>query len=521
MVARKLAQAAAAETTRIPRDPGVLRRAPRPLAPGGSRRARVEARGPARRARLDHGRHADRSPERDALLVVDMQHDFLPGGALAVADGDGSSRASRGSRPLSRPSSRRRTSIPRGHVSFAVRAPGREAVRDAAGSRRARRSSGPTTASRGTRRSGAPPRVPDAALTLVLRKGTRREVDSYSAFQRERRPRRPPAHHRPRRLAPRARRAARLRLRARARLLREVRARSTRAAEGFEVVVLDDLTRAVFPRRASDAELWTRRQLAARRRATGSPRVRGGRGAMSPRSSRGCVAASLHEARRPRRARADDADVNAHRLARSRSEVRLPAVSARPRTDRLLAVLARGARVRGLPRGQARRDRRRAARLGAAGVRRARHARAAPRRQGQPGWDERRATRCTREVEAFLGSRGDGQEARASASTPGSRRDAILAAAAGGGADLIVMGTHGRTGLSRLLLGASPRRCCAARVPVLTLVAADEARRAGAPCRSSARGGGATQGVRRAPQRRRKSRRSERAITRVSVRHGA
>jgi len=25
---------------------------------------------------------------RDALLVIDMQNDFMPGGALAVADGD-------------------------------------------------------------------------------------------------------------------------------------------------------------------------------------------------------------------------------------------------------------------------------------------------------------------------------------------------------------------------------------------------------------------------------------------------
>ncbi|MEX2758292.1 MAG: nicotinamidase, partial [Candidatus Sigynarchaeota archaeon] len=27
-------------------------------------------------------------PERSALLVIDMQYDFMPGGALAVAGGD-------------------------------------------------------------------------------------------------------------------------------------------------------------------------------------------------------------------------------------------------------------------------------------------------------------------------------------------------------------------------------------------------------------------------------------------------
>ncbi|HUF75888.1 MAG TPA: hypothetical protein VMM35_06400, partial [Longimicrobiales bacterium] len=33
-------------------------------------------------------RGRDSSTERSALLVVDVQSDFLPGGALAVADGD-------------------------------------------------------------------------------------------------------------------------------------------------------------------------------------------------------------------------------------------------------------------------------------------------------------------------------------------------------------------------------------------------------------------------------------------------
>jgi nucleotide-binding universal stress UspA family protein len=72
---------------------------------------------------------------------------------------------------------------------------------------------------------------------------------------------------------------------------------------------------------------------------------------------------------------------------------------------------------------------------------------------GQPGWEQTRGE-VMREVDAFLGkpsARPKKLEVRVEAGEPS---DAILSAAANGGADLIVMGTHGRTGLSRLLLGS-------------------------------------------------------------------
>lgn len=72
---------------------------------------------------------------------------------------------------------------------------------------------------------------------------------------------------------------------------------------------------------------------------------------------------------------------------------------------------------------------------------------------GQPGWDQTR-TDVTREVEHFLtktAARPKQLSVRVEAGEPS---DTILQIAKDGGADLIVMGTHGRTGLSRLLIGS-------------------------------------------------------------------
>lgn len=58
-------------------------------------------------------------PHRDALLVVDLQRDFLPGGALAVEEGDSIVE------PIARCARRFATVVatqdwhPPGHVSFA------------------------------------------------------------------------------------------------------------------------------------------------------------------------------------------------------------------------------------------------------------------------------------------------------------------------------------------------------------------------------------------------------------------
>jgi nucleotide-binding universal stress UspA family protein len=72
---------------------------------------------------------------------------------------------------------------------------------------------------------------------------------------------------------------------------------------------------------------------------------------------------------------------------------------------------------------------------------------------GQPAWEQTR-TEVMREVERFLGQaqpKPKQLDVRVEAGEPS---DTILHVASDGGADLIVMGTHGRTGLTRLLIGS-------------------------------------------------------------------
>lgn len=186
---------------------------------------------------------------RDALLVVDLQRDFLPGGALGVAGGD------EVVAPIAALAPRFATVVatqdwhPPGHVSFASSHPG------AAPFTTLERGVGPQElwpdhCVRGSPGAALHPALPDEAVTLLLRKGTRPEVDSYSAFRE---------NVGPDGARPTTGLGAWLRARGVSRLFvcglaRDfcVRASAVDAAgEGFEVVVLDDLTRAVFPDRAA------------------------------------------------------------------------------------------------------------------------------------------------------------------------------------------------------------------------------------------------------------------------------
>ena len=100
---------------------------------------------------------------------------------------------------------------------------------------------------------------------------------------------------------------------------------------------------------------------------------------------------------------------------------------------------------------------------------------------GQPGWEQTR-TEVRREVDHFLAKaspKPQGHSVRVEAGEPS---DAILNVAKDSGADLIVMGTHGRTGLSRLLIGSVAeavlrRSTC----PVLTVRVPSKAAREGVP----------------------------------------
>jgi nicotinamidase/pyrazinamidase len=197
--------------------------------------------------RIDHA--------RDALLVVDLQHDFLPGGALAVAGGEEVVAPIARLAPAFEVVVATQDFHPKAHVSFASSHPGAkpyETIALAGGLQEL----WPDHCVQGTRGAQIHQGFPDRAATLILRKGTRRDVDSYSAFRE---------NVGPGGLRPATGLAAWLHERGVRRvfvcgLARDFCVKWTAldaADAGFEVVVLDDLTRAVFPERqeAVDAAL--------------------------------------------------------------------------------------------------------------------------------------------------------------------------------------------------------------------------------------------------------------------------
>src|SRR5512146_1553231 len=186
---------------------------------------------------------------RDALVVADIQYDFLPGGALGVPDGDAVIA------PIAAILPRFPTVVltqdfhPSGHVSFASAHPGKapyqtielpggpqelwpdHCVAGSHGAELHERFRGPDV---------------DRYVTLVFRKGTHRQTDSYSAFREnsDTRGRRAPTG-----LAEwlRARGIERVFLVGLARDFCVAWSAIDAAAEGFSAVVIDACTRAVFP----------------------------------------------------------------------------------------------------------------------------------------------------------------------------------------------------------------------------------------------------------------------------------
>jgi len=173
-------------------------------------------------------------PTRDALIVVDLQPDFMPGGPLAVAEGD------RIAAPIGRLASHFSTVVatqdwhPAGHVSFAERG-----------------GPWPPHCLAGSPGAQVHPGLPDELVTSKVRKGTGKDVDSYSGFRDD--------------AGAATGLAGYLRERGIERLYvcglaRDFCVRATAidgARAGFRVFVIDDLTRAVDPssRARVDAEL--------------------------------------------------------------------------------------------------------------------------------------------------------------------------------------------------------------------------------------------------------------------------
>ena len=119
--------------------------------------------------------------ERDALLVVDLQNDFCPGGALAVPGGD----------EIVPPANRLLRAAPLAlltqdwhppdHVSFASQHPGRspfETITVSYGEQ----TLWPDHCVQGSPGAAFHPDLDVRPAVAVVRKGHRRDIDSYSAF---------------------------------------------------------------------------------------------------------------------------------------------------------------------------------------------------------------------------------------------------------------------------------------------------------------------------------------------------
>lgn len=118
---------------------------------------------------------------RDALVVVDVQNDFCPGGALAVPDGDAVIAVIHRIAPGFKHIVLTQDWHPPGHCSFASSYPGKkpfEVVMLTGGEQRL----WPDHCVQGTRGAELHPDLQLDRAELILRKGFRKEIDSYSAF---------------------------------------------------------------------------------------------------------------------------------------------------------------------------------------------------------------------------------------------------------------------------------------------------------------------------------------------------
>jgi nicotinamidase/pyrazinamidase len=117
----------------------------------------------------------------DVLLIIDVQNDFCPGGALAVADGDAVV-------PVVNRLAERFDHVvltqdwhPSGHSSFATSHPG-AAPFEAISMPYGQQTLWPDHCVQGTPGAAFHPQLKTERAELVIRKGFRPAIDSYSAF---------------------------------------------------------------------------------------------------------------------------------------------------------------------------------------------------------------------------------------------------------------------------------------------------------------------------------------------------
>jgi nicotinamidase/pyrazinamidase len=182
---------------------------------------------------------------RDALLVIDVQPDFMPGGRLAVAEGD------QVVAPIAQLLGRFTTIVatqdwhPAGHKSFASSHGGKKPY-DTITLHGAPQTLWPDHCVQGSAGAALHAGLPRDPITMILRKGIHLDVDSYSAFREN--------------FGPGGMRAwtglagwlkdrgvARVFLCGLARDFCVRWSAEDAVAAGFEAIFLDDLTRSVFP----------------------------------------------------------------------------------------------------------------------------------------------------------------------------------------------------------------------------------------------------------------------------------
>ena len=118
---------------------------------------------------------------QDALIVVDVQNDFCPGGALPVPDGDAVIPAILRIAPRFEHLLLTQDWHPPAHGSFASRYPGKTAG-DVVELEGRQQRLWPDHCVQGTRGAELHPALKLERAELILRKGLRPNIDSYSAF---------------------------------------------------------------------------------------------------------------------------------------------------------------------------------------------------------------------------------------------------------------------------------------------------------------------------------------------------
>lgn len=117
----------------------------------------------------------------DVLVVIDVQNDFCPGGALAVSEGDSVIAPIHRIAPHFAHVILTQDWHPADHASFARSHPGAQPFETIALDY-GQQTLWPPHCVRGTRGAGFHPGLNLTGAELILRKGFRREIDSYSAF---------------------------------------------------------------------------------------------------------------------------------------------------------------------------------------------------------------------------------------------------------------------------------------------------------------------------------------------------